>query len=237
MQQANEDDQEHRAAAVRLNALAAHIRSKAEARAFVDAIAETVSAYLPPQWLEPSIRSRVAAAEYASVNNGASLIPERRLVDVWNRYVEEIGAPEESRVTVAEVHAMRTAAYASQRAMWVYGINQTLWTMPNSYALTDSGELAEGCRAIEALNLLRMMHDSFDNVLSARERLRVTSSRTGSGSVSAVPLSTRRRSDARMELRPTADPVGAAEYRYVKDHGVVQLNRLVSYLLDNLFPE
>ena len=47
--------------------------------------------------------------EYEAVRNPARLISELHIVDVWNQYVKEIGAPDEAVVSVAEIHNMRDA--------------------------------------------------------------------------------------------------------------------------------
>ena len=67
-------------------------------------------------------------AEYMSISNASRLIPEQRIVDVWNAYVREIGAPGEAIVTVAEIHNMRDAEFVVAQRMWARGI-QTVWTM------------------------------------------------------------------------------------------------------------
>lgn len=237
MQQVDQDDQQHRAAAIQLNTLAGNIRSGGDARAFINAIADMLSPYLAPQWLDPSIRSRVATAEYASIVDRSRLVSEEHITEVWNQYVEEIRASDESRVTVAELHSIRTAAYASQRATWSRGINQTVWTMPNIYARRDDGELAEGCRAIEALLLVHMMHDVFDNILSARKRLQVASRAEDSTNITHPRPSSQQQSAARFDLHTTADPVRAAEEQYVREHGQPQLNSLIQKSFDRLFSE
>jgi hypothetical protein len=74
-----------------------------------------------------SIRQR-AHAECESVRNPVTLIPEQRIVDVWNQYVKEIGAPDEAIVSVAEIHNMRDGSFTVAQLMWARG-NQTFWTI------------------------------------------------------------------------------------------------------------
>ena len=75
--------------------------SPVDSRRLVDLIAEMFADELPPAWATGSIRDRVAHSEYESAIDPAGLVPERRIVDAWNKYVEEIGAPQETRVSVA----------------------------------------------------------------------------------------------------------------------------------------
>ena len=53
------------------------------------------------------------------------LVPEHRIVDVWNQYVREIGAPDEAIVTAAEIHNMRDGSFTGAQLMWARG-NQTI---------------------------------------------------------------------------------------------------------------
>ena len=91
----------YRQQAIRTNELAAHIDSEADARAFVDAVADMFADSLPPSWATRRIRERIAHAEYETVSEPLRQIPEQRIADVWNKYVREIGASEEAVVTVA----------------------------------------------------------------------------------------------------------------------------------------
>ena len=75
-----------------------------------------------------SLHALKAHAEYMSTNNASRLIPEQRIVDVWNVYVREIGAPNEAIVTAAEIHNMRDAEFVLAQRMWERGI-QTVWTI------------------------------------------------------------------------------------------------------------
>src|SRR3954469_11563509 len=118
-QRAEAEARKHQEQAVRLNDAAGNIHSEADARALVDGIAEMFAKELPPAWMTAELRQRIAHIEYESATNVGSLIPEQRLVDVWNKYVHEIGASEEALVTVAEIHNLRDAYYATGQSMWV----------------------------------------------------------------------------------------------------------------------
>jgi len=236
MQRAQLEHERHRQAAIQLNELAGRIHSEADALAFVEGIADILADSLPAAWARPSIRQRVAHAEYEAISDPSRLIPEQRIADVWNKYVREIGAPEEAVVNATEIHSMRDAAYASGQVMWTRGMNQTIWTMPNIYATGPSGKIADGCRAVDALRVIYDLDRMFDNLRSARDRLR-----------KGIVLSDEIRKDlentnpsqkitARLGPRTHTDPLRPAEYGYMREHGVDNFNHLLERLFVELFP-
>ena len=164
----------HRQTALRLNDMAASIHSKADAMKLVDGIENELFGHRDPlqsrlqSWITRAMRRRIAHAEFAAVSNPSNLFPEQRIVDVWNQYVREIAAPEETLVTVAEVHNLRDGMYTGSQRMWSRGgYGQSIWMMPRIYALDADGRVATGCRAIEALKILHDMEYSFLSVKSA----------------------------------------------------------------------
>ena len=226
----------HRQAAIRMNELAARISSEADARAFVDAVADMFADSLPPSWVTAGIRERIAHAEYEAVSDPLRQIPEHRIADVWNKYVREIGAPEEAIVTAAEIHSMRDGTFAAVQVMWSRGMNQSAWTMPNIFAVGVDGKVAEGCRAVEAIRVIHDLDELFDNLRGARERLRkgiVASDamKKSLGNTKGNPVTT-----GRLEVRTDTDPLRAAEYRYAREHGADHLYQLVEMLFEELFP-
>jgi hypothetical protein len=226
----------YRQAAIRTNELAAHINSEADARAFVDAVADMFADSLPPSWATRGIRERIAHAEYEAVSEPLRQIPEQRIADVWNKYVREIGASEETIVTAAEIHGMRDAAFAVGRAMWSRGTNQTAWTMPNYFAVGEDGKVAEGCRAVEALRVIYDLDRMFDNLRSARERLRKGIVASDAIKKSLENTSTNQKTTARLAVRIDTNPLRPAEYKYVHEHGADHLIQLVVMLAEELFP-
>jgi hypothetical protein len=161
-----------RQAAVHVNELAGNIHSEDDAMVFVDAVAERVMEN-EQSWTTRGVRHRVAHAEFESVSDPSRLIPEQRIVDLWNQYVRELDAPEETLVTAAELHNLRDAMYTSSRYMWKnQKFPQSLWTVPSIYALGADGRVAEGCRAIEALKIFHDMFQFPQNVQGARERVK-----------------------------------------------------------------
>lgn len=227
-----------RQAAVHLNDLAGNIHSESDARAFVDAVAERFLGQEDLSWTTAIIRHRVAHAEYEAVSNPARLIPEQRIVNVWNEYVRELDAPEETLVTVAELHNLRDATYTSSQSMWKRGWStQQLWTIPNVYAVESDGKVASGCRAMEAL---RILHDLFyfhQNLQLARERVQ-------KGVLVSDLLRQQKQSGmsrppaARGQLMARRDPnpVLPAAMHYVQAHGEGDYTRLMERLFEELFP-
>lgn len=234
-QHAHDEYERHKQAAIRINELAGRIHSEADASAFVSEIAGLFAKELPPAMVSSGIRQRVAHAEYETVREPAKLISEQRVVDVWNQYAREIGAPDEAIVSVAEIHNMRDGSYTVAQLMWARG-NQTIWTMPNVYALGSDGKVADGCRALEAIRVIHDLDDLFQNVRGARERLRrgiVPSEeiKRHVGEPNPQPHST-----GRLEAHPDTNPIRPAERRYVQEHGSEAHAQLLASLFDELFP-
>ena len=97
-QQAHDAYERHRQAAIRINDLAARIHSQTDADAMISEIADLFNKELPPVWAMSIIRQRVAHAEFEAASNPAKLIPEQRVVDVWNQYAREISAGRSHRL-------------------------------------------------------------------------------------------------------------------------------------------
>jgi hypothetical protein len=236
MQRAQDTYERHRQAALRINDLAARIHSQADAETIVAEIATLFENELPPLWATGSIRTRVAHAEYEAVSDPAKLIPEQRIADVWNQYAREIGAPDEVIVSTAEIHDMRDASFTTSGLMWARG-HQTIWMMPNVYALGADGKVANGCRALDAIRVIHDLDGLFQNLISARERLKKgivlseTLKKLGEGP--KTPL----RATAHVEARrPFINPIRPAEQHYVQEHGSLAFAQLLGRLFDELFP-
>jgi hypothetical protein len=234
-QRANNEYERHKETAIRINELTGRIHSEADASAFVSEIAGLLAKALPPVWASSGIRQGVAHAEYEAVRNPAKLIPEQRVVDVWNEYARGIGAPDETIVSVAEIHNMRDGSYTGGQLMWARGI-QNIWTMPNVYALGSDGKVADGCRALEAIRVIHDLEDLFQNLRGARDRLQ-------KGIVPSEEIKRRAgdpnphpHSNARLEAHADTNPIRPAEQRYVQEHGPVAYALLLGRLFDELFP-
>ena len=234
-QRAQDQHEQHKQAAIRINELAGRIHAESGASSFVSEIAGVFAKELPPAWASSSIRQRVAHAEYEAVDNPAKLIPEQRIVDVWNQYVKEIGAPDEATVSVAEIHNLRDASYTVAQLMWARG-HQTMWTMPNVYALGPDGKVADGCRALEALRVIHDLDGLFQNLRGARDRLQ-------RGIVPSEEIKKRlgepnpQAHDAfRLEAHKDTNPILPAERRYVQERGRKAYAQLLARLFEELFP-
>jgi hypothetical protein len=235
-QPSNSAYQVHRQAAIQMNELAGHIRSLDDSRMFVDMIATVFADDLPPEWATRSIRDRVAHAEYESATDPARLVPEQRIVDAWNKYVQEIGAPEEALVNVAEIHNLRDGYYISARLLWRRG-SQNIWTMPNIYAVVPNEKVADGCRAVETLRTIWDIANQFENLRCARERVQKgTLVSDWFRQLQETPASGQGQSEVRFQAVMRDNPVEAAEMRYVREHGETGLSHAIEGLIHDLFP-
>ncbi len=142
MAELRQRDREH---AIAIDDLASNIHSLDDARKLVDLVATEFSDELPPKWATRSVRERIARAEYESAADPGSLIPEQHIADVWNDFVEKIGAPPETMLNAAEIHYLRDAQYVSARLGWSEG-EQQIWTIPGIFALGPDGKVANGSR-------------------------------------------------------------------------------------------
>jgi len=235
--EAREQYEAGRQAAIRVDKLAGNIHSEDDARVFVDAVAQRLTSDQLQMWTTLGIRHRVAHAEFEAVSNPSRLIPEQRIVDLWNQYVRELDAPEETLVTLAEVHNLRDAMSTSNRYIWNKdGFPQSLWTVPSIYALGADGKVANGCRAVEALKIFHDM-SRFQNLQAARERVQK--------GILASDLMKQRAQDPKpkpqsvqshLAISKSANPLLTAEYRYVQAHGERDYQRLLERLFAQLFP-
>jgi hypothetical protein len=149
--------------------------------------------------------------------------------------VREIGAPDEAIVSVAEIHNMRDAEFTAALLMWAR-TNQTIWTMPNVFALGPDGKVADGCRALEAVRVIYDLEDLFQNLRGARDRLQkgiVASEEIKKRVVEPNPQAL---GTNRLELQAATNPIRPAEQLYVKEHGSVAYAQLLARLFDELFP-
>ena len=238
LRKAKLDAERHRQQAIHINELAGRIHSEADALALVEAIAQALPDLLPPGRNSQAILQRVARAEYLSVSDPNRAIPEQRVAGVWNRFVREIGAPEETIVTADEIHYLRDSLHASAEWMWTSMPAEQLWTVPQIYAVNSDGKPAEGCRAIEALRVLYELERMFSNVRLARER-----ERKGvylSDELKAIKDPPVTRLGVRGELRALDGgsiwPTRRAEMDYIERHGQESLNLFLVGLFDDLFP-
>lgn len=232
-QLAHEQHERHRQTAVRINDLAGRIHTEADASAVVAEIAALFSKEMPSAWLASAVNQRVAKAEYQSVREPDGRIPEQRIVGVWNQYIQEIGGPEETLVTVAEIHDLRDAELTMAQHLWARGY-QMIWLVPNIYAVGTEGKVADGCRAIEAIRVIYDL-DRFQNLRIIRDRTRraVLHSEQGRNRTAG---STPERTRGVLAAHADDNPVRSAEQRYLQEHGSLAYDLLLKRLYDELFP-
>jgi hypothetical protein len=237
MRQIAEKWQLMRAHAVAINDLSGHIQSLDDARKLVDLVAAEFSKELPPKWATRSIRNRIARAEYEAAYDPGSLIPEQHVADAWNDYLQKIGAPPESYVTAAEIHTLRDSYYVTSQLFWVRG-NQDIWTLPNIYAIGTDGKVANGCRALEVLNILWQLANQPEVLPGTRELVKkgeLLSDRIKDPSKPPAPGSEKPHVSAVSVHMMPPNPVQQAALQYMRAHGVRALNRAIEDLLKELF--
>jgi len=235
--------------AIRINDLAANVHSEADARKLVNAVAEELTHHKHLFWAGQKYRHRVAHAEFEAVSDSAGLIAEDRIVAVWNDYVREIDAPEEALITVAELHNFRALDFHFSQHNWERDMTQSLWSMPNIYAVDSSGGLAEGCRALEALKIVNNLHEQFFRLHFARQQVGsgTANFRLGQNDVEpstvgpknlAAPAITRGKlaASSQVHVQRYQDPIRPAVSRYRQEHGEQEYDQLVRRLFDELFP-
>lgn len=235
MRQLAEQRQRRRARATSINDLAGHIQSLQDARQLVDLVAGEFSNELPPGWTTRSLREQIARAEYESAAEGA-LIPEQRVADAWNDYLEKIGAPQEDYVTMEEIHVVRDTYYVNSQLFWARGV-QDIWTVPNIYAVGPDGKVANGCRALETLSILWELGNQPELLKNTRELIKKGQRWSGivkNPSRPPKPGTVRGYLTAGMA---SPNPVQQAAYRYMDEHGARALDRAVEGLLKELFAD
>jgi len=226
--------------AIRINDLAGNIQSEADARKLVDSVAEVLTNHRHLLWAAQKYRHRVAHAEFEAVSDPSGLIPEQRIVDVWNEYVREIDAPEETLISVADVHNLRDSMYiGASRFAWKRELMQSIWTMPNIYAMDADGKLASGCRALETLKIIHDIHETYSNLSAARERVHkgvLASDLLKQKENEQKPASVAVAGRSELRVVTIQDPIRPAVYRYQQEHGGHAYDQLVRRLFDELFP-
>ncbi len=224
-----------RGEALRLNQLATSIQTTADARLFVDFVADIFAENLLPAWGTGSMRQRVAEAEFAAVSDRQKLIPEQRLARAWNGYVQAIHAPQENEATAAEVHNLRDAFLSSANYFWQTG-NRTLWTAPGIYAAGPDGIDPGGCRAIESVRILWDLANMPANLQAARSR--VHEEQLVSDQVRRLQDSPERRGGfitSTVEARER-NPVEHAAQQFVARKGIREFSKVVAAMLETLLP-
>lgn len=220
-----------------INYLAANIHSLDDARKLVDLVAAEFSDGLPRKLASRSMRNRIAHAEYESAYDPGALIPERHIADAWNDYLQKIGAPQDSYITADEIHYLRDSYYTSSQFFWVRG-NQTVFTVYNIYAIGPNGKVANGCRAVETLNVLWKLGTDPELLEGTRKQMKsgpLLSDMIKNPLKPPVPGSEKGRVTLRARMLPD-NPIEQAAFQYTRIHGTRALNTAIEDLLKDLFP-
>ncbi len=224
----------YRQQAIRMNEIAGHITTPQDALRLVDMIAGMFADELPPGWATRGIRKQIAQAEYQSATNPAKLIPEQQVADAWNRFITEIGGPEESRVSAEEIHYLRDGTYTTARLLWPRKEVQTIWLMPAIYAAEPDGRVADGCRALEAIKVLHDLAYEPENLRWARERARKGILYSEVIQQEQKQASGTGRSYGRVSVHVMPpNPIVIAGTRYVRERGEPAMARAVEQLLSD----
>lgn len=229
-----EKRQRTRAHANAINDLAGHIQSPKDARKLVDLVAAEFSESLPPKWATGSIRNRIGRAEYAAFADSRALIPEQRVADAWNDYLQKIGAPQESSVTAAEIHTLRDRYYVTAQLGWADS-DRNIWTVPGIYAIGGDGKVADGCRALEVLNVLWHLANQPELLQGTRELMK-KGQRMSDIFKNPTKPSTPGSAKFSVSVRQVPpNPIDIAATQYAHDHGMHALNNAIEDLLKDLF--
>jgi len=221
---------DYRQQAEELNELASTIQRPGDARHLVDFLTELFSKETPTAWLNRSLRSRIAQAEFSAVSDPQKGIPEPRLAEAWNAYVDTIRAPDDLKVTPAEIHNLRDAFLTTARLSWDRG-SRNIWTVPSIYATLSDGRLAPGCRAVESIRVLWDLANMPDNLRGARDRESkgVLASELYRRPQSAGSSVTRARVTATVR---NPNPMELADRDYIKLYGNKAFNKAVMAMLN-----
>ena len=191
--------------------------------------------FLPSGQRDPSATALPTQSSNLPDDPGV-LIPEQRVADAWNDYLQKIGAPQDVYVTAAEIHTLRDTYYVGSQLSWARD-NQNIWTVPNIYAIGRDGKVANGCRALEVLNILWGLTDQPEVLQGTRDLIkkgqRLSDMVQESGEASRAGVGEELRHLTARVMPP--NPVEQAAIHYMHDHGIGALNTAIEGLLKNLF--
>jgi len=99
-----------------------------------------------------------------------------------------------------------------------------------------AGKVADGCRAVEVIRVIHDLDGLFQNLRSARDRVRrgIVPSEEVKRRVEGLNLRTQ--ATTRLVAHADTNPVRPAEQRYVQGHGSRAYEQLLKRLFDELFP-
>lgn len=223
-------DRDH---AIVINYLASDIKSPDESRKLVDLVVAEFSDEMPHRWASRSIRDRVARAEYNSATNPGSLISEQHIADVWNEYVQKIGAPRETMLNAAEIHYCRDAQYVSAQLSWT-NYEKDIWTIPGVFALGPDGKVAKGSRALEAIRLLWLLGNNEDDFAGIHKQVQKGALLSDLYLHPETPIAPGQKGQGYASFSIVSFPVQGAALQYIRNHGVRAFDRAIEGLLKEL---
>jgi hypothetical protein len=220
--------------ALRIDELASNIHTPADARQLIDFIAELFADTLPPAWTTNFLRSRLAEGEYLSVTTPQKLVPEKHLAQVWNTYVTTIHAPDESKVSAAEIHNLRDALYSIAHITWSRGY-RNFWAVPSIFATQHDGTLAPSCRIVESLRILYDLVRFPQNLRAAREAVA-----KGILTSELMKQSQQKPSSSSPGRAYVSAGIGEKNYvedaamQYIREHGMAAFSNIIETMLDTV---
>jgi hypothetical protein len=233
LRHAEELRQQMRDQSIAIDELASKIQSLDDARKLVDLVAAEFSNELPPKWATRSVRDRIARAEFESAADPGSLIPEQHIADVWNDFVEKIGAPQETILNAAEIHYLRDGQCVSARLGWSEG-QQQIWTIPGIFALGPNGKVANGSRALEAIRLLWILGNLTDDFAGIHEQVQKG---VLLSDLFPHPEKPWKPTGGYASVRVVSYPVQQAASHYMHDHGARALDHAIDGMLKDLLAD
>jgi hypothetical protein len=130
---------------------------------------------------------------------------------------------------------MRDADLTMAQHLWARGYD-TIWMIPNIYAVGTNGKIADGCRAIEAIRVIYDLYRFPQNLRSARNRVKrgvLVSEQVQNHTAGSTQ---QQKGRVLVAAHAEENPVQSAERRYLQEHGSVAYDQLLKRLFDELFP-
>jgi hypothetical protein len=131
----------------KVDKLGAEILSEEDAQAYVEALAERFGLDETQLPGSDKLKLRLARAEFAAVREPSRRIPEAKVADVFNEWMDEMDAPKWARASVSQVHNLRL------------GVAKVL--LPHVVDRSSQGDILNTVRPAEAIYLLWLVEFQF----------------------------------------------------------------------------
>lgn len=223
-------------AAIQINALIPHIHTQKDSQRVVNLVVKGLGSQLPQEFASQKMETLVAEAEYRSVSEPNGLIPDRRIADAWNAYLDKIAAPKDQQASAALIYNLLDADYTTALQIWNVPFGKGLQTMPAIYAVAPNGKLRHGATALEAARVIDDLATMPWRVQAARNRLR-------KGILLSDWLAQRRQHPPPPQnvhggvftFASAPYPVTVAAHKYVTVHGEAAYAEVVMNLMNQIF--